>query len=90
MTYGFFAIWTVLCCIAYTVGGTFVLRNLEMRTPLAVGFMLGVGVTLVNMLLVLAVMSGEGPMCDGKPSSVRSGCAPRAACARAPAQAAPS
>ena len=89
VTYGFFAIWTVLCCIAYTVGGTFVLRNLEMRTPLAVGFMLGVGVTLVNMLLVLAVMSGEGPMCDGKPSSVRSSCAPRAACARAPAQAAP-
>jgi hypothetical protein len=36
-----------------------VLRNLEMRTPLAVGFMLGVGVTLVNMLLVLAVMRAK-------------------------------
>ena len=71
VSYGFFAIWTVLCCCAYTVGGTMVLRNLEMRTPLAVGFMLGVGVTLVNMLLVLAVMSGEGPLCDGKPTSVR-------------------
>lgn len=48
-----------------------VLRNLSMRTPLAVGFMLGVGCVLVQMLLVLAVMSGEGPLCEGKPSSVR-------------------
>jgi len=47
-----------------------VLRNLSMRTPLAVGFMLGMGCLLVNMLLVLAVMSGEGPLCEGKPSSV--------------------
>ena len=48
-----------------------VLRNLSMRTPLAVGFMLGMGCLLVNMLLVLAVMSGEGPLCEGNPSSVR-------------------
>ncbi len=71
MTYGFFAIWTVLCCYAYSAGGTMVLRNLSMRTPLAVGFMLGVGCVLVQMLLVLAVMSGEGPLCEGKPTSVR-------------------
>ncbi len=71
VTYGFFAIWTVLCCFAYSGLGTLILRNLDHRTPLAVGFMLGAGVVIVNMLLVLAVMSGEGPLCDGKPPSVR-------------------
>ncbi len=46
--YGFFAVWSALLTIAYSVGGTLVLRRIEYRTPLAVGFMLGVGFVMVR------------------------------------------
>lgn len=34
--------------IAYSVFGTFVLRRIDYRTPLAVGFLLGVGLMMVR------------------------------------------
>ena len=70
LPYSFFAIWTNMLCCAYSVYGTIILRNLDKRTPIALGFLLGFGVALVNLLLTLAVTSGGG-INGFKPASVR-------------------
>lgn len=56
--YGFVVVWTALLGIGYSVGGTLILRKINYRTPLAVGFMVGVGVMFVNSMLLVAVVSG--------------------------------
>ena len=65
----------MILCGVYSFFGTIILRNLDKRTPLAVGFLLGMGVMLVQVLLTLAVTSGGGVQ-GSKPASVRA--APRA------------
>jgi len=57
--YGFVAIWSMLVTLAFSAGGTLILRRLEYRTPLAVGFMIGVGAMQANEMLVVAVVSGS-------------------------------
>lgn len=42
------AVWVGLLAVGYSVGGTLVLRRIDYRTPLAVGFLLGVGVMMVR------------------------------------------
>lgn len=60
---GFAGVWTMLLAIFLGVGGTFVLR--KFKTPLAVGFLLGV-VTLmcVNMLVLCALLDQETQNCN--------------------------
>jgi len=58
--YGFMAIWNCLLLIGYSVGGTLILRNIAYRTPLAVGFLIGVGLMLINILLEITAVS-ESP-----------------------------
>lgn len=60
---GFAAVWTMLLVIAMGVGGTFVLR--KFKTPLAVGFLLGVVIMMaVNMLVLTALLDQENQNCD--------------------------
>lgn len=56
--YGFFVIWNMLLLLAYTGGGTLILRRVPLRTPLAIGFMIGVSVMFVMMWLHSCVLSG--------------------------------
>lgn len=45
--------------LAYSGGGTLILRRLDYRTPLAVGFLIGVGACMINVMLITAVISGS-------------------------------
>lgn len=40
--------------VAYSAGGTLVLRRIDYRTPLAVGFLIGVGAVMANVMLLVA------------------------------------
>lgn len=61
---GFAGIWTMLLAIFLAVGGTFVLRRF--KTPLAVGFLLGIVVMMcVNMLVLVALLDQETQNCNG-------------------------
>jgi len=67
--YGFLAVWSMLMVLAYSAGGTLILRRLDYRTPLAVGFLIGVGAVMVNVMLLVAVVSGSNLAKFGSPIS---------------------
>jgi len=59
---GFAGVWTMLLAIFLAIGGTFVLR--KFKTPLAIGFLIGV-VTIMslNMIVLCALLDQEGTNC---------------------------
>jgi len=61
---GFAGVWTMLLAIFLSVGGTFVLRRF--KTPLAVGFLLGVvTIMAINMVVLCALLDAEEGNCQG-------------------------
>lgn len=44
--------------VAYSVGGTIVLKNAAYRSPLAIGFLIGLSFMLTLDMLVVAVLAG--------------------------------
>lgn len=57
--YGFLTVWSFLLTMVLSAGGTLVVRRVEYRTPLAVGFLIGVTVLMANLMLITAVVSGS-------------------------------
>lgn len=55
----FIFIWNMLLLLAYGVGGTFLLRKVNMRTPLSLGFFIGASVLFMNLLLENAVVAAS-------------------------------
>jgi hypothetical protein len=66
--YGFTAVWSFLLATALSAGGTLVLRRIDYRTPLAVGFLIGVSALMANLMLVVAVVSGSNLAMWGAPT----------------------
>jgi hypothetical protein len=59
---GFAGVWTMLLAIFLAVGGTYTIRKL--KTPLTVGFLLGVVILMcVNMLVLCALLDHETQKC---------------------------
>jgi hypothetical protein len=56
--YGFVVVWVGLMLLAYAVGGSMILKRPAIRTPLAMGFLIGVSFMFVMILLLVAVISG--------------------------------
>jgi len=57
--YGFLTVWSFLLTLALSGGGTLVVRRVEYRTPLAVGFLIGVTFMMANLMLITATISGS-------------------------------
>lgn len=56
----FVCIWSFLIALAYAVGGTLVIRMPRFRSALSVGFLIGVSVMLVHLMLIVGVLAGSG------------------------------
>lgn len=56
--YGFSVVFEGLQVVAYSVGGTIVLKNAAYRSPLAIGFLIGLSFMLTLDMLVVAVLAG--------------------------------
>jgi len=56
--YGFLVIWSTMITLALSAGGTMVLRRVDYRTHLAVGFLIGVSFMEANLMLIVSVISG--------------------------------
>lgn len=56
--YGFLVIWNMLLLIAYAVGGTMIVRQPKYRSPLSVGFLIGVSLMNIFVMLETGVASG--------------------------------
>ena len=49
----------MLLSLAFAAGGTLVLRRIDYRTPIAVGFLIGVSFMMSQLMLIVAVISGS-------------------------------
>jgi hypothetical protein len=63
----FAGVWTVLLCIAMSIGGTLVMRRYQ--SPLAIGFFMGVVVVMANQCLILTAIFGEENQKHGNASA---------------------